>query len=136
MAFGSDGYLYVSSPSSDEVRRYNVWSGAMVDVFIPPGTGGLDLPVGLVFGPDANLYVTSVNNPTILRYDGRTGRFKDVFVPGGSGGLDGPRTLAFKTSVTICHTAPGKSGSRQTMTVGYMSGLDHVKHGDTLGACQ
>jgi sugar lactone lactonase YvrE len=135
MTFGPDGYLYVSSPSSDEVRRYNVWTGTLVDVFIPPGYGGLDVPVGLAFAPDGDLYVTSVDNPGILRYDGRSGRFRGMFVTGGSGGLDAPRTLAFKSTVTICHGAPG-SANRKTMTIGYMSGLDHMKHGDTIGPCQ
>jgi hypothetical protein len=136
MTFGRDGHLYASNPYTDEVRRYNVWTGTPVDVFIPSGYGGLKRPVGLAFAPDGDLYVTSVDNPGILRYDGRTGRFRGAFVPGGSGGLDAPRTLAFKSTVTICHGAPGQPANKKTVTVGYLSGPDHMKHGDSIGPCQ
>src|SRR5207248_11684898 len=82
-AWASD--LFVSSPDSNSVVRYDVTTGDLVGVFVPPGSGGLSGTHGLAFGPDGNLYVNNRYGHNILRYDGRTGAFIDVFVPAGSG---------------------------------------------------
>jgi hypothetical protein len=44
--------------------------------------------------------------------------------------------MAINATVTICHVPRGKPARRRTLTVPYVSGLDHSRHGDTLGACQ
>jgi streptogramin lyase len=102
LIFGPDGNLYVTSggisapPASSSVLRFNGTTGELMDAFVPPGSGGLTGPRGLVFGPDGHLYV-NCNQPgpgSVLRYDGHTGAFLDVFVPAGSNpfGESGPGT--------------------------------------------
>ena len=80
------GYLLVSSFDSNSVLRYDEWTGAFVDTFVPKQSGGLREPMGVVYGPDHNLYVASglePNNGTghkdVLRYNGSTGAFLDNF---------------------------------------------------------
>jgi len=135
IVFGPDGYLYAGSTVTHEVRRYNVWTKELVDVFVQPGSGGLNTPVGLVFGPDGNLYVASANSGEVLRYDGRTGAFIDEFIPAGRGPINGPRVLEWKSKITMCHRPPGNRSDTRTINVAYMSGFDHVAHGDAIGAC-
>jgi sugar lactone lactonase YvrE len=100
LVFGPDGNLYVPSggisapPQSSSVLRFDGISGEFIDVFVAPGSGGLNGPRALVFGPDGNLYVNS-SDPgpgSVLRYDGTTGAFIDVFVAAGSNpfGESGP----------------------------------------------
>ncbi len=95
MVFGPDGNLYVASGRGDEVRRYNDATGAFIDVFVAPGSGGLDQPYGLAFGPDGHLYVASFTNHEVLRYDGASGAFLGTFVSPGSGGLNTPEQIVF-----------------------------------------
>ena len=108
IVFGPDGNLYVTSggisapPESSTVLRFSGTTGEFIDAFVPPGSGGLKGPRGLVFGPDGNVYVnSSTSGPgTVLRYDGMTGAFLDVFVPAGSNpfgvtGSGAPRGLVF-----------------------------------------
>src|SRR3990170_1183036 len=92
--------LFVTSFNSNEVLRYDGTTGAFIDAFVTAGSGGLDVPVGLVFGPDGNLYVSSGSTNEVLRYDGTTGAFIDAFVTAGSGGLDLPSFLIFFESST------------------------------------
>ncbi len=87
--------LLVSSINTDNILRYGGQTGAFIDAFVSPGSGGLDTPRGLVLGPDGNLYVSSSNTNSVLRYNGQTGTFIDVFVSPGSGGLDAPGDLDF-----------------------------------------
>jgi outer membrane protein assembly factor BamB len=93
MTFGPDGNLYVSSWDADSVLRYNPTTGALIDVFIPPQSGGLVTPYGLAFGPDGNLYVVNHALGSVFRYNGKTRQFIDVFAS--SGVLAHPRGLAF-----------------------------------------
>jgi DNA-binding beta-propeller fold protein YncE len=94
--FGSDGELYVASFESDAILRFHGRTGAFRDVFVPPGTGGLNGPdAGTVFGPDGDLYVPSFWNDRVLRYDGRSGAYLGEFVSAGEGSLDAPRALVF-----------------------------------------
>ena len=95
MVFGPDGHLYVCSGDQSTVLRYNGRSGAFIDVFVSPGSGGLYQPDGLAFGPDGNLYVGSRETDSILRFHGRTGDFMDGFIPAETGWLDGPTFLLF-----------------------------------------
>lgn len=134
IAFGPDGMLYAASHTLSEVRRFDITSGEG-EVFVPAGSGGLSGPVGITFGPDGHFYATSLNTSEILRFDGRTGAFRGVFAAAGSGGLSGPRTLVFRATATMCHAAPGNPWQVGTVTVPYLTGLDHMAHGDELGAC-
>src|SRR5262249_821137 len=94
----SGGYLLVASVNTDSVLRYDETTGAFVDTAVPPRSGGLVQPCGLVFGPDHNLYVTSgifsgQGHQAVLRYDGTTGTFLDHFADGNQ--LTSPRMVLF-----------------------------------------
>jgi WD40 repeat protein len=96
MEFGPDGNLYVSNDTTSaacgstpgSVLRYDGTTGAFIDTFVPPNSGGLSQANDLHFGPDGRLYVSSANTNNILRYDAATGAFIDEFVKAGSGGLN------------------------------------------------
>jgi DNA-binding beta-propeller fold protein YncE len=136
LTFGSDGLMYVGSYAAGEVRRYDVRTKSY-ELFIPAG-GTLPPfgPVGLVFGPDGNFYVASVGSSEILRYDGGTGRFLGALVPTGRGGITGPRAITWKAKTTVCHRPGGNPAKGRTLTIGYLSARDHLRHGDTLGPCR
>jgi hypothetical protein len=104
MTFGPDGNLYVGNRFLDlgvsgDILRYDGMTGAFIDTFVEPGSGGLILLNDFTFGPDGNLYVASSTRAagpdTVLRYDGRTGAFIDIFIPSGSDGLEFTDSLAF-----------------------------------------
>ena len=75
--FGPDGHLYIPTPAG--VDRYNAQTGALIDHFIPNGSGGLNGATDLAFGGGL-LYVNSAGASSILRYDAVTGAFRDVYV--------------------------------------------------------
>jgi streptogramin lyase len=91
LAFGPDDNLYVGSPLTASVLRYNGATGEFIDVFVPPASGGLVSPVVIAFGPDGNLYVGDFGagrvQPAVRRYDGRSGAFIGVFVEANGGGM-------------------------------------------------
>ncbi len=78
-AFSSELALLVGSQGMGSIARYDGQTGASVNLFVPPGIGGLgsgctDAPLGLLFGPDGNFYVGSGGaTDKVLRYDGQTG---------------------------------------------------------------
>ncbi|MGV3617400.1 MAG: hypothetical protein ACO1SV_18905 [Fimbriimonas sp.] len=92
--------LYVSSQRSKEILRYNLNTGAFIDVWANEGFDDpLAGPSGITFGPGGDLYVTQHDNDpeitkggNVLRFDGLTGDLEEEFIPGGpaSGGLSGP----------------------------------------------
>ena len=137
VAFDSDGILYVGSPTTDRVLRYDR-DGAYLGDFFAAGSGGLDSPVGLTFGPDGDLFVASAQTAAVaavLRYDGSSGAFLGAFVGPGDGITTGPRTIFFKSKIAICHVPKGNPDKRHTIRIAYLSGLDHVEHGDAVGPC-
>src|SRR5262245_12056568 len=75
----SGGYLFVDSPNTNNVLRYDETTGAFVDQFVKPNSGGLFSSYNMVLGPDHNLYLSnglfSQNNKdnNVLRYDGTSG---------------------------------------------------------------
>jgi DNA-binding beta-propeller fold protein YncE len=87
--------MLVSSYGNNSVLRYDGTTGAFLGEFVPPGSGDLDGPHGLVFGLDGNLLVASEGNDKILRYDQATGGFLGDFVPQGTGGLSHPHGMVF-----------------------------------------
>ncbi len=96
----SGGYLLVSSLDTDSVIRYDETTGAYVDTFVPPKSGGLRHPANLIFGPDHNLYVGSGTiwdsgdgHKAVLRYNGTTGAFLDDFADANQ--VTDPRTVLF-----------------------------------------
>jgi sugar lactone lactonase YvrE len=124
ITFGPDGNLYVASlgdffsggAGPGNVSRfqgpYGANPGAIIDTFVPGGSGGLCNPVGLLFGPGGDLFVTSVvgapsnqggvkgfgvvpGTSQVLRYSGQTGAFLGVFVGPDSGGLQFPIFMTF-----------------------------------------
>jgi hypothetical protein len=127
MVFGPDGRadgkfdLYVaaaaeregSSPHVGEILRYDGGTGDPLGVFVPPNSGGLNSPQGMLFGPDGSLYVASGNwwaGPevfykgaypagAVLHFQGPAGAspgaFLGTFVAGGSGGLANPAGMVF-----------------------------------------
>ena len=48
---GRDGLLYVAARDIDAVARINGPTGTLVDVFVSPGSGGLDIPWDIAFSP-------------------------------------------------------------------------------------
>jgi len=107
LLFGPDGNLYVAdgntAASGDpaSVERFDGTTGAFLNYFVAPSSGGLEHPSSMVFGPDGkedgklDLYVAATHQGAIYRYDGTTGAFKGVFVSVGSGGLDAPQGMVF-----------------------------------------
>ncbi len=85
IAVGPDGSLFVAM-ASDEVRRYDATSGALLGSFVGVGSGGLDNPLGLAFEEDGSLLVASGGTGQVLRY-GTDGSFLGVVIAASSGGL-------------------------------------------------
>ena len=102
-----------SSPHVGEILRYDGRTGEPLGVFVPPNSGGLNSPQGMLFGPDGSLYVASGNwwaGPeafykgaypagAVLHFQGPAGAspgaFLGTFVAGGSGGLANPAGMVF-----------------------------------------
>lgn len=81
--FDDHDRVYLTSHHNHKVLRYDRFSGAAIDCFVNPGSGGLANPFGLSFGLDGDLFVTSdggFDDDRILRFDGTTGAFKGVHV--------------------------------------------------------
>jgi hypothetical protein len=105
--FGPDGNLYVANGNSAadgdpaSVERFDGKTGAFLNYFVAPNSGGIEHPSYMVFGPDGkndgklDLYVANAHEGAILRYDGTTGASKGVFVAAANGGLDSPQGIVF-----------------------------------------
>lgn len=94
-AFGPGGAFYVTALDlntfAGNVYRYDPLSDALT-LFIPEGSGGLQLPGGLAFGPDGSLLLSNLvfdinfteTRSTILKYSGATGAFTGELVARGN----------------------------------------------------
>lgn len=91
LTIGPDQNLYVASSSTNSVLRFDLRTGAFIDVFA--SGGGLSWTRGVQFGPDGHLYVSSDSTDEVLRYNGTTGVFIDSFASGG--GLNSPVGIEF-----------------------------------------
>ena len=80
--------LYVSSDFSHEVLRYDPDTGALIDVFISAGSGGLDQPHAII-EREFDVIVCSFGTDQVLRYDRDTGAFLGVLIDSATG-LDSP----------------------------------------------
>lgn len=148
MAFGPDGNLYVANsfandPTSGGVLRYDGKTGAFIDTFIAPGSGGLLKPLSVLFGPRGDLFVgsaaafgASVANPntsTVLRFDGVTGSFLGAFVAPDGGGLRYPSQLLFTETdpVTLAFHSGEDQSAEPTAAdaVKTMVNSDHAQPG-------
>jgi streptogramin lyase len=99
-AGAADKLLLVTNREGRNILRYDADTGAFIDVLVPAGTGGMNVPFGMAIGPDGNLYVASTKtevhptpDPHVRRFDVRTGAFLGVFASGG--GMVDPIELAF-----------------------------------------
>jgi sugar lactone lactonase YvrE len=107
--FGPDGNLYVGDliggnangiGGSGRILRFDATTGAFIDEFVTPGSGGLLHPLAHVFGPSGrgphnlDLYVTDEDGHNVKRYNGTTGAFEGVFVPASSS-ISDPLGLTF-----------------------------------------
>jgi streptogramin lyase len=88
-------YLLVSSFYGNDVQRFDGVTGAFIDEFIPPGSGGLNGAHKVGLGSDGNLLVSSSDGHAVLNYDSATGAFLGQFVTTGSGGINRPHTWDF-----------------------------------------
>ncbi|HRJ50484.1 MAG: NHL repeat-containing protein [Phycisphaeraceae bacterium] len=80
LAFGPDGFLYVSDSQNNTVQKYNPVTGEHLGAFVSAGSGGMVDARGLTFGPDGRLYIANAQTlAKILRYDGSDGSYVGVF---------------------------------------------------------
>jgi len=77
-----EGTMYVTSETADAVLSYSAVTGAATGPAVAPGTGGLDLPIGLARGADGDWWVSSGSQNAVYRFDGQSGTFKSIVVPG------------------------------------------------------
>jgi outer membrane protein assembly factor BamB len=82
--------IFVSSFNSNQVREYDVATGAFIRNFIAGAP--LAGPVGQLVMPDGSLLVSSWNNDSIFRYDAVTGALLGTFAQGGA--LNNPNNMA------------------------------------------
>jgi sugar lactone lactonase YvrE len=78
-----------------EIRRYDLSTGALVDVLVaPPSEESHDF-VDMAFGPDGKLYVIEGFHGQVLRFDAQTGALLDTFISLHAAGLASAYHLVF-----------------------------------------
>lgn len=107
LRFGPNGQLFVPDSNDSSISEYDGATGAFVRVFVEPGAGGLDDPLGLVFGPDGNLFVASKSTDNILEFEGTTGMLIGTFADLGTAGFSVPVDIAFNGTGDLFVTVGG-----------------------------
>ena len=79
VAYGPNGYLYVSDDVSNTIERFDPATNSHAGTFI---SSGLDEPRGITFGPDGDLFVANFQTGEVLRFDGISGAPEGVFATG------------------------------------------------------
>ena len=93
--FGPDGNIYVNNYASSSVLRYDATTGAFIDTFVAPFSGGFQGSSAMAFGPDGNVYLASWIQDRVVVFDGADGTLLREFVAPGYGGLNACRGLVF-----------------------------------------
>ncbi len=85
-----NGDLLVSAFGSSSIRRYNGTTGAYMNDFVSPGSGGLSGPLDSLFLANGNFLVSSFNSLSIKQYDADGNYINDPIVGlnGGPQGLE------------------------------------------------
>ena len=86
--------FFVTSRDTNSILRYDGGSGAFVDAFVPPGSGGINRTYGLRFAPDGSLLASSSVTHEIKRYDGTDRGVPQQLCYGGERGTGWPRRAA------------------------------------------
>ncbi len=115
LVFGTDGTLFVSSQTNNQILRFYGpndaagQAGTFQDTITP---APLTAPKGAVLSPDGKtLYAVSSGTDSVVRYDASTGQLLGTFVQPGAGGLNRPTALAFDTDLVNgngAHHAAGR----------------------------
>ena len=81
LVFSPDGkYLYVTSMYTDQVLRFNGFTGEFIDVFIDSNKDGLTHPQNIVYSQDKkSFYINSFDTGSIFSYDVETGNLIEKF---------------------------------------------------------
>ena len=129
----SGPYVYVSSRDDNSVKRYDAATGAFIDNFVTPGSGGLVRPQEVVFGPDGHLYVTGFSNPNIKKYDRDTGAYLGEFSTGFN--LSQPTKMTFHDDGYIYVSQWG--GQRKVVRFNMNTGafVDEFTSSGVVGGC-
>lgn len=100
ITIGHDGALYLANQTPNEIRRYDVSTGALIDVFVAAGAGGLDGPLFQTFTPATVPFQIARLTP------GTAGLANDAFLEGATPGgwlvLVAGRTLGTQ-AIPGCH---------------------------------
>jgi streptogramin lyase len=106
LLLGPDGLLYVCSPHSRALARWNPITGKYVGSIT-----SLDIkPLGITLGPDNRIYYSNVDRNNIYRMDTSAGGVGVKFIADDAGGLDNPFDLTFGPDGNLyvcCRTREG-----------------------------
>jgi len=70
-----------------EIRRYDLNTGALVDVLVPPASGESYYFLDMALGPDGKLYAIDGSQGQVRRFDAQNGALLDTFTSEQAAGL-------------------------------------------------